>query len=242
MPKHQRDKYFEICRQWEEETKLQLEYADYSRFFVRNVNNYIAEYTSGKLKRKGAAFIYERHEGELGWSKNQSSLVIQKAAEANLVHGTDIREFIENHDDVFDFMLRTKLPRNSALVAEDWMGQKSTLQRITRYYIAKDGATLTKVMPPLGLTKVTDAKLNRKYNSLRKKPAFRDHTDDEVMAIATDEVEAAHLKKRTTSVNKGCFVIDTNTMPEEIDRDTIDFDWYVAETHKIVDEVKAVVR
>src|SRR5699024_7429724 len=39
---------------WEKMTSLELEAAEYSRMFIRDVNNYVAEYTDGKLKRKGA--------------------------------------------------------------------------------------------------------------------------------------------------------------------------------------------
>ena len=106
-------------------TKLELESAEYTRMMIRDCNNYIAEYTGGKLKRKGA------YEYDLGWHQNHSALVVPKAAEAALVRGEDIKEFIMNHADVFDFFLRTKVPRNSEL---QWGGEK--IQNICRYYIS----------------------------------------------------------------------------------------------------------
>lgn len=125
-------------REWEELTKLDLERVDYKRMFIRDVNNYIGEYTDGKLKRKGA------YEYEIAWHQNHSSLVVQKAVEANLVRNVPVREFIENHDDVFDFMLRAKIPRSSRLMWGD-----EQVQNVTRYYMSKGGAPLVKIMPPL---------------------------------------------------------------------------------------------
>lgn len=127
-----------IAQSWENITKLELERVDYKRMFIRDVNNYIAEDILGKLKRKGT------YEYNLDWHQNHSALVVQKAAEANLVHNIKIDEFIKNHDDVFDFMLRTKVPRSSTLI---W-GEKQ-VQNTSRYYMSKNGNPLTKIMPPL---------------------------------------------------------------------------------------------
>ena len=41
------------CREWEQLTKLNLEYARYKRMFIRDCNNYIGQYLDGKVKRKG---------------------------------------------------------------------------------------------------------------------------------------------------------------------------------------------
>lgn len=103
-----------------------------------------------KVKRKGAY----QYEG-LGWHQNQSALVIQKAVEAAMVYGKDIREFIENHTkvDIMDFMLRTKVDRSSRLVLvttnEDGTETEVEQQRICRYYPCKTGGKLIKIMQPL---------------------------------------------------------------------------------------------
>ena len=138
VPRSKIDEVESINREWERITKLDLERADYSRMFIRDVNNYVAEYTDGKLKRKG------KYEYELEWHQNHSSLVVQKAVEANLIHGQDIRDFIDNHDNVFDFMLRVKVPRGSRLMFGD-----QQIQNTTRYYISDSGKNFTKIMPPL---------------------------------------------------------------------------------------------
>lgn len=137
-PKSKVDEIEDINKEWSKLTKLDLERADYKRMFIRDVNNYVGEYTDGKLKRKGA------YEYDIGWHQNHSALVVKKAVEAHLIRGENVRDFIAKHDDIFDFMLRTKVPRTSRLESD---GVK--IQNVTRYYISTDGGEFVKIMPPL---------------------------------------------------------------------------------------------
>lgn len=128
----------EVRSWWERLTGLELEEAIYKSMMIRDVNNYLAIYESGKVKRKGA------YEYSLSWHQNAGGLVIPKVAEKVLVDGAPIRETVENWPDKMDFMLRTKVPRSSYLRWGD-----DTVQNISRYYIAKGGKPLMKWMPPL---------------------------------------------------------------------------------------------
>lgn len=138
-----------VCKWWEQVTRLELEEVQYSRMFIRDVNNYIAEKADGSLKRIGA-YAYETASEnaatrELPWHKDWSARVIQMAAEAYLVRGVPVAEFIANHDDAYDFLLRTKVPRSSKLM---WGDQQ--VSNIVRYYMSESGKQLKKVMPPKG--------------------------------------------------------------------------------------------
>ena len=127
---------------WEEMTGLQLEEAIYKSMMIRDVNNYIAQYENGSVKRKGA------YEYDMEWHQNAGGLVIAKVAEKVLLENAPIRQTLEQWPDIMDFMLRAKVPRSSYLAIEK-DGVTSQLQNITRYYIAKDGGRLFKWMPPL---------------------------------------------------------------------------------------------
>lgn len=147
MLKDTEQEYVETCKQWQKDVKLELEFVDYSKMFIRDVNNYIAVYTNGKVKRKGAY----QYEG-LGWHQNQSALVIPRAAEAAMLTGVDIRKFIEEYysdETKFDFMLRTKVDRSSRLVLIDEDGKDFEQQRICRYYPSQNGMKMQKIMKPL---------------------------------------------------------------------------------------------
>ena len=133
------------CKEWEHDTQLHLESNEYSRMWVRDVNNYIAEYTDGKLKRKGAY----GYGPDLDWNQNHSQQVIAKAVEAHLVRGESVRKFIETHGDMHDFFLNTKVPRSSHLILVDADGNETMQHHVTRYYISNEGGALVKCMPPL---------------------------------------------------------------------------------------------
>lgn len=130
---------------WEGITRLKMEFSNYRTMCVRDVNNYIALYTSGKVKRIGAyEWKLERDGGRLRWDQNHSALVVPKVAEQVLLHGAPIRETVEQWGNLYDFMLRTKVPRSSHLLhGED------RVQNVSRYVVSRNGKQLTKVMPPL---------------------------------------------------------------------------------------------
>lgn len=144
-----------ISRQWEELTGLELEKAEYSRMFIRDVNNYIAEYSNGKIKAKGCYEYTNRYMGQdvseglsFDWHKNHSSVVVAMAAEAALTRGEDIDKFIRNHDNPFDFMIVAKVPRNSRLLIQDDYGNLTEIQGTSRVYVSNEGYALIKEMPP----------------------------------------------------------------------------------------------
>ena len=139
------------CALWEQHTGLELESVRYKSMFIRDVNSYLAVKHDGGIKRIGA-YAYETplnsakfQTRERGWHQDHSMLVIRKAAEAQMVHGVPVAEFIKNHRDPFDFMKSVKVPRSSRLM----YGEDLTIQNTTRYYVSTTGSSLTKVMPPL---------------------------------------------------------------------------------------------
>lgn len=131
-----------VRKRWESMTKLNLEEAIYKTMMIRDVNNYIAVYENGNVKRKGA------YEYDLDWSKNHGGMVIAKVVEKVLVEGAPIRKTVEQWPDIMDFMMRTKVPRSSYLAIEHEGQQPQQIQNITRYYIAQGGGRLFKWMPP----------------------------------------------------------------------------------------------
>ncbi len=138
-----------VCQHWEQHTGLELESVRYKSMFVRDVNNYLAVTEKDKIKRIGAYAYQTPLEDpatrERPWHKDHSCLVVPKAAEAQMVHGTSVEDFILNHRDPFDFMLSVKVRRSDRL---EWGDQIQ--QNTSRYYISTSGGKpLVKVMPPL---------------------------------------------------------------------------------------------
>jgi hypothetical protein len=218
-----------VCMWWENLTSLELEEALYKRMFIRDVNSYIAEYESGALKRIGAyAYVTAEEDPgtrELPYHKDWSARVVAKAAEAVLVRGEDVRTFIENHDDVYDFMLRTKVPRDSSL---EWGGDK--VPNIVRYYISTDGDILEKVMPPKGAPGEY-----KRANSLTD--AYYDHVMQEIGPGIWDE--RIHTKnksiyeERRSGIHTGWNVRICNNLQGYTFED-INYQWYIQEVDKLI--------
>lgn len=101
----------------------------------------------GKVKTKGRYEVMPFD--KIGWHKNQSAMVIPMAALYHLLEMGDYEDFIRLHKDKYDFLLRTKVPRNSKLLLVTQDGEEIQLQNICRYYPSKKGGKLIKVMPPL---------------------------------------------------------------------------------------------
>lgn len=101
-----------------------------------------------KIKRIGAyAYVTPMEDPftrELTWHKDHSMRVVAMAAEAQMVKGIPIADFIMNHPDPFDFMLSVKVPKSGRLEANG-----VPMQKTSRYYISTDGPELTKILPPL---------------------------------------------------------------------------------------------
>ena len=134
----------QLVTEWETMTGLEMEGALYDKMMAANVNNYIACFYGGEVKHKGA-YVFEK----LEWHKNQSALVVKMAASHELLGKGKAEDFIRSHDDPFNFMLRTKVPRTSSLVLVQEDGFEVDLQNICRYYPSHEGGKLIKIMPAL---------------------------------------------------------------------------------------------
>jgi hypothetical protein len=213
---------------WEAATLLKLEEVEYSRMWIANVNNYVSETTTGKLKLKGDAYWYpekfpeDMNTGAPAWHKDLSALVINKAAVAHMVHGTDIERFIYGHGDKFDFMCRAKVNRSDNLM----IGSRE-VQRITRYYIATNGEPMRKISPPAKGARVGDFKRRSGLS------------DSEWVQAGTEWDTRYHTKNksryeiRETSIESGFLVAECNRA-SDFDFSRINYDYYIERARKLV--------
>lgn len=127
------DKFLEVCKQWELKTGLQLERVDYSRMWIRDVNNYIAEYQgTDKLKLKGT------YDTDKEYHKDHSKMIVAKAAVDHMVKGVHFGNTLMACRDPYDFCNFAK--GQAALKVNDRL-----IQRRSRYYVSKLGGKLKKV-------------------------------------------------------------------------------------------------
>ncbi len=224
-----------ICRQWEQYTYLTLEDADYSRMFIRDVNNYVAEDTKGKLKQKGAYWhpasgaAYAESISKASppcWYKDLGNIVSVKAAIAAMVHGIDPETFIRAHSDPFDFMCRVKVDRASKLLLGG-----VPIQSTTRYYVALDGAPLAKVSPPPA---------GHAVGQWKRAPRITKAEYDRVMTANGGAYDASvctaaktKYEDRTTAIQAGWKIAECNDA-RSFKFANVNYDWYIAEARKLV--------
>ena len=130
-----------ICDEWEKTTNLTLEYMQYSKMMVRDVNNYSAITTDGKAKYKGAFEI------EKDYHKDSSFKIIPIALSKYFFEGIPLEETIKNHTNIYDFCGRQKFvgkDRGEIHRVGDQEIIVETQQKNTRYYISQSGESFMK--------------------------------------------------------------------------------------------------
>ena len=143
IPEQYKDKYMEICKEWEEITKLQLEHDEYTKLILADVNNYIAVNKAGKFKCKGR-FEFE----DLALHKNKSFLIIPKAIFNYFVNDIPPERYLVDNRNIFDYCGGVKIKGEwefQQTCVVDRNLEKSVLQKTIRYYISERGCKILKV-------------------------------------------------------------------------------------------------
>ncbi len=149
IPEQYKDKYFEVCKQWEAITQLELEHDQYSKLFAFDCNNYYALFTNGTTKAKGR-FEFEPHDKyELAsLHKNKSFLIVPKAIYHYLINGIEPEQFLQKNRNIFDYCGYVRAKGQWQLTeyssGADGITTKP-LQKTLRYYISKAGKKITKI-------------------------------------------------------------------------------------------------
>jgi hypothetical protein len=220
-----------IQRIWERTTRLVLEEAEYSRMWIRDVNNYVAQSLDGKLKTKGAYWFPVKFPDDIAhaqppaWHKDFSNIVSTMAAVEHMVNGVDIERFIYSQGDPFLFMCRAKCDRSSKLMIGD-----QEVQRICRYYVALNGGDMKKVSPPVG----TPGEYKRK-NGISD---FEWHTVLQEIGPGVHDLRIHTKNKskyetREMSIESGFKVADCS-VASDFDFQNVNYEWYVQQARKLV--------
>ena len=133
--------YYKVCTEWEKKTGFTLEYDEYSIYAKRDVNNYVAVYTNGKTKAKGALI------SEIDLKKGYKHPIVARAVYEHFVNGTPIENTIRSCNDVLDFCISQKSAPKFQMEYHtlDGASKKITkLQKTNRFYVSNTGGTFYK--------------------------------------------------------------------------------------------------
>lgn len=150
IPRKYEELYYHICNEWMTKTNLVLEFDNYQKMWIRDVNNYGCITTKGKIKNKGAFEVDKVIGGEPAYHKDNSFRVVRIAIQEHFINNIPIEETILNHNNIYDFCGRQKFSRNGDSYGEVHYIRDSThiiekQQHNVRYYIAKSDKTFIKV-------------------------------------------------------------------------------------------------
>jgi hypothetical protein len=136
--------YKQICKQWEAETKLQLEFVEMSAMYIWDVNNYIVTYKDAtkppKCKGRFQFLDLEMH-------KNKSFLIIPKAIYAFFAEGIFPEEYLRTNRNIFDYCAGNRVNGEWHFLSTCMVDGKvveEPLQKVIRYYISNTGCKIIK--------------------------------------------------------------------------------------------------
>jgi hypothetical protein len=163
--------YDEICKEWEKMTDLVLEFEQYEKLIIFDVNNYIGifkgyeiEFDKAKemfdsqfpqplIKQKnGKVYHYPvklkgRFEVDKALHKNKSYRIKPIAIYNYFVHGVDPEKTVLRHENIFDFCAGIRAKGAWKIVqtcVEDGDLYNHKTQKTIRYYRSKKGCKLVK--------------------------------------------------------------------------------------------------
>lgn len=219
------------CKEWEKMTGLVLEEVLYKRMWIRDVNNYIAEYEGKeKFKLKGAYWypetIKDYSEPVMSWHKDFSNLASIKAAVKAMTHSWPVEMAIKLMTDPFDFMIRERAKGQMRI----FIGDVEQLKTV-RYYVSVSGQPMVKKAPDKGepgqfkrKNKLTD----EFFNSVMKEIG-KDVWDARIHTANKKKYEA----EKVTSVQAGWLVKQCNRA-EKFDWSDVDWRYYIEEAKKLI--------
>ena len=138
--KKDEQKFKDVCKWWENLTRLELEEDRFERFYQFAINDYLGvlegykDSKNPKLLKKKGLFI-----DSVTLGKGMQPMIIPKAINANLADNIPIEETIRNCKDINEFITYQKVDKKFTVQYMD-----KFITHINRYYVSTNGGYLYK--------------------------------------------------------------------------------------------------
>ena len=138
--KKDEQKFKDVCKWWENLTKLELEEDRFERFYQFAINDYLGvlegykDSKNPKLLKKKGLFI-----DSVTLGKGMQPMIIPKAINANLADNIPVEETIRNCKDINEFITYQKVDKKFTVQYMD-----KFINHINRYYVSTNGGYLYK--------------------------------------------------------------------------------------------------
>jgi len=135
-----------IAKEWEEETKFELETDNISKVWIKDVNNLLFVNTDGKIKKVGGYLNYGiSMKG--AWSINNNFTIVKDAVVDYFTKGVPLEDTINACDTPLSFQIVAKAGSKYSAAFHYIDGEKVPIQKVNRVYATKNRryGTLVKV-------------------------------------------------------------------------------------------------
>jgi len=147
--------YEEISQEWMDITNLVLEFSEYQKLVIRDINNYTSITTDEKIKPKGCFEIVKTQNGDIAYNKDWSMLCVPKALENYFFRGIPYQQSLRENKNIYDFCIGKRARNTSSKgVTKNWYFEARTIEgmdlvrqrlpKTIRYLITKKGVSLHK--------------------------------------------------------------------------------------------------
>jgi hypothetical protein len=141
VPPNKEELYKEICSKWEKKYNFSLEYVNYKKIYMRDVNNYCAITDSGKVKTKGDFVEIPEIQKQL------DAPIIKRALVNYLIYDKPISETINESSSIYDFLYSIKSDSKFEMVElikneKDYV--ENVLQKTNRFFVCNDSRSIFK--------------------------------------------------------------------------------------------------
>ena len=228
IPRNKKDKYLEVCREWEEITNLQLEHDEYQKLVLGDVNNYIGlnNYKQVSIenfraiKQKNPHYLFKVDKDKFYYApaklkgrfdfhnlmlhKNKSKLIIPKAIYYYFIHDMLPEEYLESNKNILDYCIGGKSKGDwqqvSRSISEGEYNEEK-LQKINRYYISKTGVKIIKVnkSDQREIQLESGKWLQTIFNKMTVEPNWDNYNIDKAYYLSAVEQEINNILKVSTS-------------------------------------------
>ena len=129
IPKHLLGTYTKICSEWSQMTGFNLEETYYTGLYSRDVNNYFAVTTDGKVKGKGVF-------ASSGIAKNPQLPIVSEAVKNYIISGKPFIDTLKSCSDISEF-ISVRSVTGGAVFGNEYLG------RVVRWVYTTDGGVIT---------------------------------------------------------------------------------------------------
>lgn len=127
----------QICAEWQERTKFELEEDSIEKIAQKDVNNYVEVQPGGKVKLKGG-YLVKGIAPTGAFNINNTACIVAMAVKEFFVNGTPVEETVNGCDDIMQFQIIAKAGVKYREAYQMIGGEKRPVQRVNRVYATAD--------------------------------------------------------------------------------------------------------